>query len=82
MKLLRSSSLLSLTWVLGFVAAQAEEVTEVTGCHFHGETLYCLDNGGSEWKVTTTIDSENPPESIDGCHAHSSSELYDDPPAR
>jgi len=52
----------------------ADEITEVTECHAHIETLYCM-VGSEEWEVTTDVDVENPPDAISGCHAHGENEL-------
>lgn len=50
-------------------AAAAAEITEVTSCHAHTDTMYCM-AGSEEWQVTTDIDAANPPDAISGCHAH------------
>ena len=47
----------------------AEEVTEVTGCHAHGETLFCV-AGEEEWEVLSEVDVSNAPEEFTDCHAH------------
>jgi hypothetical protein len=57
-------------------AAAAAEITEVTACHAHTDTLYCM-AGSEEWEVTTDVDAANPPDAISGCHAHGENELYD-----
>ena len=51
------------------------DITEVTDCHAHTDTLYCM-VGSEEWEVTTDVDVENPPDGYSGCHAHGESELY------
>lgn len=51
------------------------EITEVTNCHAHTTTLYCI-AGGEEWEVTTDVDVENAPNGYTGCHAHGENELY------
>lgn len=51
------------------------EITEVTSCHAHTDTLYCI-VGSEEWEVTTDVDIEDAPESYSGCHAHGDDELY------
>ena len=56
-------------------AAAAAEITEVTSCHAHTDTMYCM-AGSEEWQVTTDIDAANPPDAISGCHAHGENELY------
>jgi hypothetical protein len=56
-------------------AAAAAEITEVTACHAHTDTLYCM-AGSEEWEVTTDVDAANPPDAISGCHAHGENELY------
>ena len=42
-------------------AAAAAEITEVTSCHAHTDTMYCM-AGSEEWQVTTDIDAANPPD--------------------
>jgi hypothetical protein len=51
------------------------EITEVTSCHAHTDTLYCIADG-EEWEVTTDVDVENAPDGYEGCHAHGENELY------
>ena len=51
------------------------EITEVTDCHAHTTTLYCI-AGGEEWQVTTDVDVDNAPDSYAGCHSHGENELY------
>lgn len=51
------------------------EITEVTDCHAHTDTLYCM-AGSEEWQVTTEVDVANPPDGYSGCHAHGEDELY------
>ena len=51
------------------------EITEVTDCHAHTDTLYCMADS-EEWQVTTDVDVENPPDGYSGCHAHGEDELY------
>jgi hypothetical protein len=52
-----------------------DEITEVTGCHAHTDTIYCM-VGSEEWEVTTEIDVENAPDGFTGCHAHGEGNLY------
>ena len=63
----RHLALLSLS---AFIAAQSlDEVTEVTSCHLHGETQYCI-AGDTELPVVSDIDPATAPESYSGCHTH------------
>jgi hypothetical protein len=50
------------------------EFFEVTACHPHGGTLFCIYDG-DEWEVTSDINIDNAPESFEGCHSHSGTEL-------
>lgn len=44
--------------------------TEVTGCHSHGDDLFCFD-GSDEWELTPTeYDADTVPDSFDNCHYH------------
>jgi hypothetical protein len=47
---------------------------EVTACHPHGDTLFCIYEG-DEWEVTSDINVNDAPESFEGCHSHSGTEL-------
>ena len=67
MRLTRHAALLSL---LVIVAAQSlDEVTEVTSCHAHGETLHCI-AGDTELPVVSDVDPDTAPESYSGCRTH------------
>jgi hypothetical protein len=59
----------------GTTAETDHEITEVTECHAHTDTLFCM-AGNEEWEVTTDVDVENPPDGYTGCHAHGEDELY------
>ena len=43
--------------------------TEVTGCHMHDTTQFCI-VGSEEYEVTTPVDATTAPDSYNGCHAH------------
>jgi hypothetical protein len=58
----------------GIVEKRQSEFFEVTACHPHGETLFCIYEG-DEWKVTSDINVDEAPESFNGCHSHSGTEL-------
>lgn len=58
----------------GSESTSADEITEVTDCHNHGDELFCM-AGSEEWEVTTEFDANNAPTSISGCHAHGEDEL-------
>lgn len=47
---------------------------EVESCHAHGETLFCIYEG-DEWEVTSGADVDSAPESFEGCHSHSGTEM-------
>lgn len=68
MKLTRHLALLSLS---AFAAAQSlDEVTEVTSCHAHDDTQYCI-AGDTELPVVEGVDNiDTAPESYTGCHTH------------
>jgi hypothetical protein len=53
----------------GTTADADHEITEVTDCHAHTDTLYCM-VGSEEWEVTTDVDV-----AYSGCHAHGEDEL-------
>lgn len=55
-------------------SSSATEITEVTGCHAHTDTLFCM-AGGEEWEVQTDVDVANAPDGYSGCHAHGEDEL-------
>jgi hypothetical protein len=57
------------------IADADHEITEVTDCHAHTDTLYCM-VGSEEWEVTTDVDVDNAPDAYSGCHAHGEDELY------
>jgi hypothetical protein len=50
------------------------EFFEVTSCHPHDTTLFCIYEG-DEWEVTSDINVDDAPESFEGCHSHSGTEL-------
>jgi hypothetical protein len=50
------------------------EFFEVTACHPHGDTLFCIYEG-DEWEVTSDINIDEAPKSFEGCHSHSGTEL-------
>lgn len=47
---------------------------EVESCHAHGDALFCIYEG-DEWEVTSGSDVESAPESFEGCHSHSGTEM-------
>jgi len=47
---------------------------EVTSCHAHGDVTFCIYEG-DEWEVTSGLDSGSAPESFEGCHSHSGTEM-------
>lgn len=56
-----------------------DEITAVSGCHAHDDTVYCF-VGEDEWEVESDIDAANAPEEFTDCHAHGE-ELYVFPPS-
>lgn len=56
------------------VAARQAGFFEVTSCHAHGEDTFCIYEG-DEWEVTSGLDSGSAPESFEGCHSHSGTEM-------
>lgn len=58
----------------GAAAKRQTEFFEVSGCHAHGDTLFCIYEG-EEWEVTGDVDVENAPTSFEGCHSHGETEL-------
>ncbi|KAF2720953.1 ZIP zinc transporter [Polychaeton citri CBS 116435] len=42
---------------------------QVTKCHFHQETQFCMASG-EEWEVINTVDKDTAPEHYQNCHAH------------
>jgi hypothetical protein len=56
------------------VAKRQSEFFEVTGCHPHIDTIFCIYEG-DEWEVTSDINIDDAPESFEGCHSHSGTEL-------
>jgi hypothetical protein len=56
------------------VAVKRQTFFEVTGCHPHGDTLFCIYEG-DEWEVTSDINVDEAPTSFEGCHSHSGTEL-------
>jgi len=50
------------------------EFFEVTSCHAHGDATFCIYEG-DEWEVTSGVDSGSAPESFEGCHSHSGTEM-------
>ena len=83
-----SLRVLSLTAFAAFAASQdvtsSEEQSatikrqagffEVTSCHAHGDETFCIYEG-DEWEVTSGLDSGSAPESFEGCHSHSGTEM-------
>jgi hypothetical protein len=47
---------------------------EVNSCHAHGDALFCIYDG-EEWEVTSGADAGTAPESFEGCHSHSGTEM-------
>lgn len=63
-------TLLGLLSLSAIAAAQSlDEVTEVTGCHVHGDVQYCI-AGDTELPVTSDIDVDTAPDSYSSCHTH------------
>ncbi|KAM0718860.1 hypothetical protein Q7P37_005932 [Cladosporium fusiforme] len=51
-------------------SSAAAAPTEVTGCHTHGEDIYCV-AGSDEWELTgSEFNADNVPDSFQGCHMH------------
>ncbi|KAA8917127.1 hypothetical protein TRICI_000723 [Trichomonascus ciferrii] len=70
-----SLSILSIAATLGLfsIVGQAADSTpsEVTGCHFHDDTQYCLDDSGNEGVISPSPkDDGSAPEEYTGCHNH------------
>lgn len=55
--------------VLLFLVCQIG-ASSLDGCHFHGETYYCVDSAGEEGYVTPAPASTGAPESYTSCHNH------------
>lgn len=58
----------------GAAVKRQSDFFEVTACHAHGDTLFCIYEG-DEWEVTSDINVDDAPESFEGCHSHSGTEL-------
>ena len=56
------------------VAKRQSGFFQVTSCHPHDTTLFCIYEG-DEWEVTSDINVAEAPESFEGCHSHSGTEL-------
>jgi hypothetical protein len=56
------------------VAKRQPGFFEVTGCHSHGETLFCIYDG-EEWEVVSGVDADSASDSFEGCHNHSDTEM-------
>lgn len=56
--------------------ATTAAISEITGCHYHGETYFCIDNNGVEGSVTPApTNTGSAPTEYTGCHLHGS-EVY------
>lgn len=56
-------------------STSTDEITSVTGCHAHDDTLFCF-AGEDEWEVVSDdVDVQNAPEEYTDCHAHGAEEL-------
>lgn len=55
-------------------AVKRQSDGEATGCHAHGDALFCIYNG-EEWEVTSDVNVNDAPDSYTGCHTHGASEL-------
>lgn len=55
-------------------AVKRQSDGEATGCHAHGDTLFCIWEG-EEWEVTSDVNVDDAPASYAGCHTHGASEL-------
>jgi hypothetical protein len=69
------AGLCAIALLLPCLTAQAANFTELSDCHFHGESLFCFAEDGSEWEVTSDFDEGNPPIAYNDCHSHGSDEL-------
>jgi hypothetical protein len=47
---------------------------ELTGCHPHGDTLFCI-HEGDEWEVKSGVEAGTAPDRFEGCHSHSGTEM-------
>jgi hypothetical protein len=56
------------------VAKRQSEFFEVTSCHSHGDTLFCIYDG-EEWEVISGVDADSASDSFEGCHNHSDTEM-------
>lgn len=52
------------------VTSAAGQTAAVTGCHFHGSSLFCKDGSGNEGYISPAPTTT--PSSYTGCHAHGS----------
>lgn len=52
------------------VTSAAGQTAAVTGCHFHGSSLFCKDGSGKEGYISPAPTTT--PSSYTGCHAHGS----------
>lgn len=50
-------------------SGEGEEITEVTGCHMHGDVQYCIADGSEYEVVEGQPEGSNLPASYDGCHS-------------
>ncbi|CDR44315.1 CYFA0S14e01882g1_1 [Cyberlindnera fabianii] len=58
-------------------ATATGQTTAVTGCHFHGDTQFCIDGNGVEGVIVGgATASADAPESYTGCHVHDAAETY------
>lgn len=65
------SYVLALGYVAVLAAAQSlDEVTEVTGCHAHGDVQWCIAGDTELPVVSGGTDVDTAPESYSGCHTH------------
>lgn len=50
---------------------KTSQKSEITGCHFHGDTQFCIDQDGAEGSIVPAPTStSNAPEKYTGCHKH------------
>lgn len=61
---------LSLDSSVAHVTSAAAQTAAVTGCHFHGSSLFCKDGSGNEGYISPAPTTT--PSSYTGCHNHGS----------
>lgn len=62
-----------LVWGVRAQSGTSVAASEITGCHFHGSTQFCIDSSGSEGSVVPApTATSNAPTEYTGCHSHGS----------